>query len=255
MIIILILLVILFICYINREKFEDLNEKLPKNIFTYLFDDSSLNIKNNIENLKLSIPEHWNLIIINEENMNKYVEEKFILKHKDLEVERFMNLIGIKLILKYGGIWIDPRINVTDGSQFDRYQTESIYQGYDCSILEFKDHKYIKYLKSYMIMATKNSIFLKNLLDNLSKFYYLDSEEFIEKHIPKNIKIKRKPTKERVAKFIQYFAIYLLLLDGYKYQLLKRKEKNKKFYGIKITKTNNRDILNQEIEKYVFKFI
>jgi len=83
----------------------------------------------------------------------------------------------------------------------------------------------------------------------------LDSEEFIEKHIPKNIKIKRKPTKERVAKFIQYFAIYLLLLDGYKYQLLKRKEKNKKFYGIKITKTNNRDILNQEIEKYIFKFI
>jgi hypothetical protein len=250
-IIIVLFLVLLLIVYCKKENFEEVNDKMPKKIFTYLSNDSHLANKENIKNLKLTIPDHWDLIILNEDNMNKYVDDIFILKYKDLEANKFINLISIKVILDHGGIWIDPKINVVDGSYFDRYQTESIYQGYDCSILEFKEHKYINYLKNYIIMATKNSQFLKQLYNKLVIYSDLeDIDTFIEKYIPLRIKIKRKPTKEQEASFIYYFGIYLLLKDGYKYQVLERKEKKKKFYGIKITKTSKRDILNQQIEDY-----
>lgn len=251
-IIILIFLVLFILFLLNKEHFEQVNEKLPKNIFTYITEDSPINYKNNIENLKLAIPDHWNLIIINEENLNQFVDEKFILKYQDLDAEKFMNLISLQVMLRQGGVWVDPRININDGSQFDRYQTESIYQGYDCCLLEFKDHKYTKYLKSYIIMATKDSNFLKKLFERLTKYYKMEVDDFIDDILPNNIKIKKKPTKDKEAKFYFYFSILLLLRDGYKYETLKRNEKNKIFYGIKITKTNKRDILNQQIQNYKF---
>jgi hypothetical protein len=255
MIEILLIIILLIIIYENREGFQNAfqDKVFQKTIYTYLDEDSLSYEILNVENLKRNTEDSWEIIVLNKNNLDLYLGLNFSKKYEKLNRYEFVNLISLKIIYEKGGIWVDSKINISDGSYFNKYQREMFYQGYDLVVFELKEHKYKFYQKNYIFIAPSKSDFLKVVISKIEKYYKMDNEKFFKKYIPKKYlsNIKVMPTsKNLLAKLIFYLTLKIEKNNGLKYDVITRKQKSKIYYGIKLTKTNNRDILNMQILNY-----
>lgn len=261
-----ILLILIFIIIIisnySKEHFQNAfqDRQFEKKIYTYLDDNSSKLEVLNIENLKKNTPDTWEIIVLTNKNLGVYIDNKFIKKNKNTKLRKFINLLSLQVIYEKGGIWIDPNINILNGNYFKKYYTEMFYQGYDCCIFEISYHKYSFYKKNFIIMAPSGSTCLKRIIFKLSTFFSIDFDTYIKNYIPRKIKSKLKElpkTNNDMRKLIYYSTILSEYQDSNRYEVFTRKDKRKRFHGIKLSKTNNRDILNMQISNYKFmnKFI
>lgn len=255
MIEILLIIILLIIIYQNREDFQNAfqDKVFQKTIYTYLDDESLAYEKLNVENLKRNTSDSWEVIVLNKNNLDLNLGLNFSEKYKKLNRYEFINLISVKIIYEKGGIWVDPKINISNGSYFNQYQREMFYQGYDLVVFELKEHKYKFYQKNYILIAPSKSDFLKVIISKIEKYYNMNSENFFKKYVPKKYlnNIKVMPTNQNLlAKLIFYLTMKIEKSNGLKYDVITRKQKSKIYYGIKLTKTNNRDILNMQILNY-----
>jgi hypothetical protein len=255
MIEILLIIILLIIIYQNKEDFQNAfqDKVFQKCIYTYLDDESLSYEKLNVENLKRNIIDPWQLIVLNKNNINYNLGLKFLEKHNNLNRYELINLISLKIIYEKGGIWVDSKINITNSIYFNQYQREMFYQGYDLIIFELKENKYKFYQKNYILMGPSKSDFLKIIISKIEKYYKMDNEIFFKNYVPKKYlnNIKTVPKNENLfAKLIYYLTIEIEKSNGIKYDVVSRKQKNKIFHGIKLSKTNNRDILNIQILNY-----
>ena len=256
-----ILLILIFIIIIifnySEEHFQNAfqDRQFEQKIYTYLDKNSSQLEILNIENLKKNTPSTWEIIVLTDKNLGNYIDSSFLKKNKNTTLRKFINLLSLQVIFQKGGVWIDPNINILNGTYFKNYYTEIFYQGYDCCIFEISHHKYHFYKKNFIIMAPSGSTCLKRILFRLSKFFSMDFDTYFKNYIPKKIrsKINELPTtNNNIRNLIYYSTILSEYQDSTKYEVFTRKEKGKRFHGVKLSKTNNRDILNMQISNYKF---
>ena len=89
-------------------------EEIPKII--WLFWDGEITspvVKACVANLKFYLPD-FKITILNKENLKKYLCEDETVMQEALPLANYTDLIRLALLHKFGGIWLDASILITE---------------------------------------------------------------------------------------------------------------------------------------------
>ena len=268
-ILILIIFLLLIICikqYIFLEKFIEI-KIVPKNIYVYM--DKTVISQLYIKALKLNAKNNWNIIVLTNDNIANYIENENLKKYTNLVIDKtdpkninkayvnkkFIDLVCLEILYNKGGIFIDSFIIVYSPKELMNYINELNFKEYDSSLIQFDQtkkrnkNKYNEFIKSWIYIAPKNSIFIKRLHTMLYKNYILDFEKYMKNNKINDKKILLLPLKIQ-AYYIHNNSMNTLLGDGYMFKVNKRLEKSKKIYGINITKAHKKIQVASYIDLY-----
>jgi len=246
--ILLIIIVYKYNFYI--EKFVEININVPKKI--YIFNDNSILSKVNIESLKLNTPTDWDIITLNEENISNYISKSNLDIYSKFKDKRFIDLVTLHILYYNGGIVVDSTIRIKLGEVFNNYVKELYDEEYNCSLIEFnQNNKKNTFLRNWIYIAPKNSVFIKNLHTDLYNNYLLKFNDFIKKENMLNNKTDLILSSNE-AYFIHYQVINKLLKNRFLYNTKSKIEQSTKNYGIRLAKANEKAELNKNILNYIF---
>jgi hypothetical protein len=266
-ILVLVGILLLIICikkYFFLENFIEI-KKIPKDIYVYL--DNVLISQLHIKALKLNANNEWNIIVLTNNNIANYIEDENLKKYTKLVIDKtdpknvkkaninkkFIDLVCLEILYNKGGIFIDSSIIVYSPKNLMNYINESYIKEYDSALIEFDQvknkNKYNQFIKSWIYIAPKNSIFIKRLHTKLYNNYILDFEKYMRNNKISDKKIFLLPSNIQ-AYYIHNDLITELLSDGYMFKVSKRLEKSKKIYGINITKAHRKIQVAQYIDLY-----
>ena len=176
------------------EKFNDDNYNIPKIIWTYWDSEDRPKLINQIlNNNKITLSE-WTINILNDNNINLYIDiDKNNNKFTSLGSTHKSDLIRLKLLEKYGGIWIDASIIINSKNELEKLVNESMNVKADLTAFTLYDKdesfKYHQYIESWFLIAPVNSKIIKLWLIEFEKAIDVGFEEY-NKHIVNNLKIK-----------------------------------------------------------------
>jgi hypothetical protein len=144
---------------------------LPKVIYTYWNDENKL-VNAFVNTWRRNLSSDWKIILINDNNINQYVNADFMKKYCNLEKFRFADFLRLELLKNNGGVWIDSTSAIFNKNFLDDYYNETIKGKYDVCLYEFKTRTVIEsepYLENWFIMAPKNSLFINDLYNEFEK--------------------------------------------------------------------------------------
>ena len=146
---------------------------LPKVIYCYWDNlEGNIIIKSHIDTWKRNIPKDWEIIILNKNNVSKYVDSNFLNKYINLPAFRFADFLRLYLLKNNGGVWMDAASIIINGKFLNNYYDEMITNKYDVTLYELKDHsKKYPYLENWFLMAPQNSKFITDLYNEFSKSF------------------------------------------------------------------------------------
>jgi hypothetical protein len=240
LIIILLLLIILLIIHIKNKKhflnhsniegFSNFNINnddtyiLPKIIYLFWDDlNTSLFIRRNLELWKKYINPSWKINIITRDNVINYVDEDFMKKYEKLDNTRFSDFLRVYLLIKTGGLWMDPSCLILKPKFIDDYYDEMIKYKYDVCLFEFKDkteNSKFPYLENWFIMAKKDSKLLKDLYFEFDKSFQLGFEKYKKTYLRKNdFSLKQTIDSEDDTYLMQHAIIHYLFYQNRKYNI------------------------------------
>jgi hypothetical protein len=251
----IIILIILFyflqfIIYKEKDDFQN-DYNLPKVIYSY-WDNYESNelIQAFINNFKKKLSKNWEIIIISNNNIHKYVSKDFINKYKNLEPFRFSDFLRLELLKNNGGCWIDMTTIIIDGSFMDKFHNEITKNKSDVLLFEYKvktlDKKY-PYLENWFIMAPKNSKYILDLYTEFDKANSIGYYNYINKIlIPNNINLTNTLGYNGSTYLMQH-AICHYLLKINKYNIIIKSAEESMF---KVQDLNDWD--NVKIINYIY---
>ena len=251
----IIILIILFyflqfIIYKEKDDFQN-DYNLPKVIYSY-WDNYESNelIQAFINNFKKKLSKNWEIIIISNNNIHKYVSKDFINKYKNLEPFRFSDFLRLELLKNNGGCWIDMTTIIIDGSFMDKFHNEITKNKSDVLLFEYKvktlDKKY-PYLENWFIMAPKNSKYILDLYTEFDKANSMGYYTYINKIlIPNNINLTNTLGYNGSTYLMQH-AICHYLLKINKYNIIIKSAEESMF---KVQDLNDWD--NVKIINYIY---
>jgi hypothetical protein len=222
--IILLTLIIIFntlniFLSLKKEYYEE-EYILPKVIYCY-WDKPDDMVNAHINTWKRNIPQDWEINIITLKNLNKYVDESFISRYKNLPAFRFSDFLRLYLLIKHGGVWIDTTTIILDGTFLDKYYNEMITYKYDTTLYEFTKHSKpdYPYLENWFFMSKKNSPFLTDLYIEFDKAFTMGFLKYKIKFLMPNIELGTTIKYGKDTYMLQHAIIHYLLHSGYKYKL------------------------------------
>ena len=186
--IIILILFLLYLIYKIRKSLEegkitenfDQDYELPKVIYGFWDDiDSNPVIQAHIRNWRKKISKDWEIIILNKDNVYKYVDSDFIEKYGTgtLDPTRFADFLRVDLLMKRGGVWMDATIFITDGSFLDTMYQEMIKNKYDACFYEYKEMTLLPeqpHIDNWFMMAPKRSKIITDLYKEFERAYDMD---------------------------------------------------------------------------------
>jgi len=121
-------------------------------------------IKDILDNRSSAMP-GWDVRFVTDETVLKYIDqEDFPLNYKGLSPPHRADWIRLRLLEKYGGVWLDAGIIVNDGSSLDRLREETIKRRAEYTGFYPNDGLNKKgtpsYIDNWFIMAPKGSPFI-----------------------------------------------------------------------------------------------
>jgi hypothetical protein len=226
MLVILIILVILLFYYFYTEHFADISidYTLPKYIWGY-WDDLELNsiIQSHINTWKRKISKDWTIVILDKENVSNYVSNDFMKKYSNLDSTRFSDFLRLELLQKYGGVWMDASIIITNGTFLDQYYDEMLKNKYDATVYELEENtidKKTPYLENWFIMAPKNSKYINDIYKEFDKALDMGFINYKKKVlIPSGVRLDKTLGYYEKTYLMQHAIINYLMYNNYKYNL------------------------------------
>jgi len=233
-----IIILILFLLYLIYKIRESLNEgnikenfdqdyELPKIIYGFWDDiDSNPVIQAHIRNWRKKISKEWEIVILNKDNVYKYVEYEFIEKYGTgtLDPTRFADFLRVELLMKRGGVWMDATIFITDGSFLDKMYQEMIKNKYDASFYEYKEMTLLPeqpHIDNWFMMAPKGSKIITDLYKEFERAYDMDFLKYKnDVLIPSNILLDKTIGYGESTYLMQHAIFHYLFKIGKKYNLL-----------------------------------
>lgn len=204
----------------------NLNE-IPKKIWIYWDGDSEL-VNICIKNIKHYLSS-FEINILNKISLRDYLPN-ILNQRNDLPLANYTDLIRLELLNKYGGIWLDASILITENFNWlFKLKKEShtdligFYSDY-CTT----DYNY-PIFENWFLASSKQNIFIKNWLDEYKKCYISDH--------PKNyyLNIKSNPSLiQNIGEFADYLLPYLSAIK------IMRESNNYKILMISANETGHR---------------
>ena len=280
-IIIGLLYTINFECIIKENFNDDKTYTLPKVIYGFWDDlDSNEVIKSHIKNWRKKISKDWKIIILNKDNVYKYVDAKFINRYGGGQIDstRFSDFLRLYLLINNGGCWLDASIFITNGSFLDKYYNEMLDKKMDGCFYEYKEltlDPIQPHIDNWFMMAPKNSQILKDLYSEFDKAYEMNFLKYKRSILMNSGILLDKTIGYGDSTYLLQHAIFHYLLKNNTYNIILKDASEsmykiqqtflwnhkelmnfiinntdwKNFYGIKLTKTNRNEI--KDIKKYI----
>ena len=220
-VIILLLLISIFFIYGNKyiENFE--NYEIPKIIWTY-WDGTTPDVINKcIDTWKKHNPT-YEIIILNKNNLNKYLPEVDFSKMKNIEnPAHFSDMVRIHILAKNGGIWCDASIICL--KSFDwinelRNEENSEFVGFyidSFTIPQYKDKSPV--IENWFFACIKGSEFVSNWRDEYKRITDFESrKQYLENVKSSNIDFQNIGMNEYLA---MHISAQKVLQSDKKYKL------------------------------------
>ena len=166
--------------YINRkyrkqiEKHLYKNEEKPsvnKNVWLCWLqgiENAPSIVKKCYESIKKNMPDS-NIVVITKENLNDYVSfPPYIIEKWEKGIisnAHFSDLLRLELLIKYGGLWIDSTVYLTDKvPEFVFEKNMFLYRG-----MCYADETFL--FNNWFIYSVKDNAYLKTIMDMLLIFW------------------------------------------------------------------------------------
>jgi len=268
---------------VTTETFED-DYILPKVIYGFWDDyDENKVIQSHIRTWKRNISSDWEIVMLNKENVYKYVDSSFILKYGSgtLDPTRFADFLRVDLLQNRGGCWIDASILIKNGKFLDDMYKEMVNNKYDACFYEYKENTLLPsqpHIDNWFMMAPKNSKIITDLYFEFNRAYEMDFLKYKDRVIiPSGILLDKTLGYGDSTYLMQHAIFHYLFKKGKKYNILLKNASDSMYklqilygwnhdkviefilknnnwdrlYGIKLTKGNRAAITN--IDKYIEK--
>jgi len=220
-----VLILIFFIInnYITFELFKNIDYVLPKVIYCYWNKKNKL-VDAFINTWRRNLSSDWKIILINDNNIDKYVSKDFITKYKYLPHFRFADFLRLELLKNNGGVWLDATSVIFNGKFLDNYYNEMINEKYDVGLYEFKSRTVVDsepYLENWFIIAPKNSIFINDLYNEFEKSRQSDFIGYKNDVLkPSGINLEKTlGWNDKKTYLMQHAIIHYLFKIGKKYKI------------------------------------
>jgi hypothetical protein len=274
---------------LNEDKIEDFKEIrykksnsdeyiLPKVIYGFWDDlDTNLIIQSHIKNWRKKISKDWEIIILNKDNVYKYVDSEFLNRYGSGHIDstRFSDFLRVYLLIKNGGCWIDASIFIIDGQFLDKYYDEMVENEYDACFYEYKEqtmNELQPHIDNWFMMAPKNSNILIDLYNEFDKAFEMDFLKYKNDIlVPSGILLDKTIGYDDSTYLLQHAIFHYLFKKGNKYNIVLKNATESMykiqeiftwdhekvldyviynddwtgFYGIKLTK-GNRSVIKDE---------
>jgi len=226
-ILLLILLLIIFfiiLCF-YKKKYYSINDTfininnyiLPKTIWVY-WDNPILphNISLIINNNKKILGNEWIINVLNDSNINDYLDiETFPKNYDTLQVQHKADFIRLKVLEKYGGIWMDACIIINSKENFEYLYNDNINNKYEITLFTLYDKdesfKYHQYTENWFIIAPLNSKIIRLWLEEFEYAINIGFNEY-KKYVKDILNVKLFPKIENSDCYLtQHTALQVIL--------------------------------------------
>ena len=200
---------------------------LPKVIYAFwdnLEPDSI--IHTHIKNWKKKFSKDWKIILMNKNNVYKYVSNDFLNKYGlgQMDSTRFSDFLRIELLTKNGGVWLDSTIIILNGKFLDDYYDEMIKNKYDACFFEYKELTLLAsqpHIDNWFMMAPKNSKILTDLYKEFDRAFIMDFYKYkFDVILPTGILLDYTIGYGDSTYLLQHAIFHYLLIMGNKYNII-----------------------------------
>jgi hypothetical protein len=261
---------------------------LPKVVYGFWDNlDENIIIQSHIRSWRRHLSAEWEIIILNKDNVYKYVDESFINKYGsgELDATRFSDFLRIELLTKNGGCWMDASIFILNGKFLDDMYNEMILNQYDGCFYEYKELTQDisqPHIDNWFMMAPKGSKIISDLYYEFERAFDMDFLKYkFDVLLPSGILMDRTVGYGDSTYLLQHAIFHYLYKQGNTYNIVLKNASesmykiqsifawdNEKvieyvllnddwtgYYGIKLTKSNRAEIKDEnEYIAHIDKF-
>jgi len=184
-----IIFCILLIVKLNPNNFTNTYD-LPKIVWSYWgtndLNNIPLSVKQilNDRNEKLK-SKNWNIKMLNDISIYEYInKDEFPLNYLELSIQAQSDWIRLKLLQKYGGLWLDASLIINDIDSLERiYQDTLLEKSYLTAFyLEARTSNNDPYtfIESWFIMAPLKSNIINKWLEQFEKAVDMGFQEYLD---------------------------------------------------------------------------
>ena len=213
-IILLILCTIYILCDIEISNFSN-SYTIPKIVWSHWgsdnFESMPLSIKQivNDRNKKLE-SKNWRIVMLNNNNVKDYIDKnEYPPKYNTLTIQAQSDWLRLKLLQKYGGLWIDAGIIINDIDAFEKMYLDCITKQSELTGFYLKDRisndDPTTYIESWYIMAPLESNIINLWLEQFEKAIDIGFDTYLNKVISTGYQ------NNGILEFGTYLMIHLCL--------------------------------------------
>ncbi len=183
---ILLTVVIVLIIILNQLQY-----KIPKIAWSYWDKDTPPIIERIIEERKKTMPD-WKIILLTNETIKEYIDTNYTPKGYDgLKPQHQADWIRLKLLEKYGGLWLDSSIIVNEGEAINEIYNSALARRPELIAFTLKKPTPAEYIENWFIMAPTNSHLIKKWLGEYEKAISMGFEKYRANVLGRNITISK----------------------------------------------------------------
>jgi len=195
----------------------DNSNEIPKKVWLYWDGHSDL-VNICIKNINYYLPD-FEINILNEDNLITYLPD-ILDKKEDLPLANYTDLIRLELLYKYGGIWIDASILLTENLDWlfnlkKEHNTDLIGFYSDFGTIDYN----YPILETWFLACSKENNFIKDWLNEFKKCYISSSPTSYYDEIKSDPKLI-----QNIVSFADYLIVYLsaikIMRDKQDYKIL-----------------------------------
>lgn len=154
---------------------------IPKIIWIYWHDEKTPELITYCIQKIRKLHKQYDVHILNKSNINKFIDiEVEVLLHK-MPIANLSDFIRLKLLHKYGGIWLDASIIINKPLDQFMYVEQNIYDVIGYYNAEQTQQARLPVIDSWLIAAPLHSEFIKTWLSYFEPIAQLGAHEFHQK--------------------------------------------------------------------------
>jgi len=173
---------------------------IPKIIWIYWdsgFESAHKIVKYCVESWKNKNPD-WQIRLISESNLSTYINAIDVTKHKyfKLPIQKKANLIRLKLLADYGGVWVDATVYCT------KPLSQWVFKHSTSGFFVFSNPGRDRLISNWFIAANPNNYIIKELYKSRCEFwskYDIPHQGFMMKKV--------RPLLNKILNQKKYFTL------------------------------------------------
>jgi len=168
----LILLLFLIVILYN------ISYKIPKIAYSYWDKNTPPIIDRIIEERRKTMPD-WKIILLTDQTINNYIDMKSVPSgYEKLKPQHQADWIRLKLLDKYGGLWLDSSIIINDGAAINEIYNDACKNRVEVAAFTLDRPEPKEYIENWFIMAPTNSKIINLWLKEYEKAISMDFLEY-----------------------------------------------------------------------------